>query len=105
VDLGITLLPVGHSGEVALIIHEISLADSIQSPGTSFRQAMNPKADVQLQLLLSTPGLGRPKAQKLLKAYGSVQSVAFASVQDLSSHVGVKSAALVHKYFNGFVST
>lgn len=104
-DHGLSLLPVGHMNELPLLLHQLSLADLVQSPGSSFRHSIKAPPDIQVQLLLNIPGLGKAKATKLLEKFGSVQRTAFASDKELVPVVGAATAALVHRYFNGLVTS
>ena len=48
------------------------------------------------------PGVGKKKAEELLKAFGSIQGVRAASQEQLAAQVGTSTAAKILDYFMNY---
>ncbi|KAL0271288.1 UNVERIFIED_CONTAM: hypothetical protein PYX00_008428 [Menopon gallinae] len=87
------LIPLGDPSEIPELLHQLSFTDS------------TPKKSVitdypQINMLLTIPGLGKQKAEKLLNTFGTIERIASSPVSELSSAVGLNLAAEVYNYFN-----
>ena len=65
----------------------------------TFHRSLRAKRTLQTELDLIT-GIGKARAKELLEAFGSVQGVKFATLEQLAEVVGEKVAAKVKEYFS-----
>jgi excinuclease ABC subunit C len=76
------------------------IRDEAHRFAVTFHRSLRAKRTLQTELDL-IEGIGKKRAQELLEAFGSVQGVKFATMEQLAEVVGEKVAAKIKEYFAG----
>ncbi|XP_046544184.1 Fanconi anemia core complex-associated protein 24-like isoform X2 [Haliotis rubra] len=101
-EIGFVLLPVNNQKEAAGLLAQMVDVESKPEANPFFKKPRPVSVDVALlSSLQCIPRLGGVKAKQLLLHFGSLQAIARASLEDLSSIVGKASATNIKAFLDG----
>ncbi|MFA6468629.1 MAG: excinuclease ABC subunit UvrC [Bacteroidota bacterium] len=89
-------LPIPKSSSALRLLQQVR--DEAHRFAITFHRSLRDKRTLQTELDL-IEGIGKKRAKELLEAFGSVQGVKFASMEQLTEVVGEKTAQKIHEYF------
>ncbi len=90
-------VPIPKSSSALRLLQQIR--DEAHRFAVTFHRSLRDKRTLQTELDL-IEGIGKKRAKELLEAFGSVQGVSFATMEQLAEVVGEKTAQNIHDYFD-----